>query len=117
MHWVLLFFAIIGNIFANLFAKMALKRLKLETLEWQNLTKMATEPTFYLAFVSIVTALFCYMFAIIKLPLSTAYPLMSALVFVFVTIISITLFHEHVSLVKLIGIGMILIGVIIVSKF
>jgi small multidrug resistance pump len=47
--------------------------------------------------------------------LNTAYPIFSAGSIILVTLISIILFHETISTQKIIGIGVLIIGVIIVS--
>jgi multidrug transporter EmrE-like cation transporter len=56
-----------------------------------------------------------WMAAMTKLELSHAYPFMS-LNFVFVIILSSLLFHETITPLKLIGLGLIILGIVVGSK-
>ena len=60
-------------------------------------------------------ASFFWMAAMTKFELSYAYPFMS-LAFVFVLILSYFLFHEPITIQKIIGISFIIAGIIISSK-
>jgi len=57
----------------------------------------------------------CWMAAMTKLELSYAYPFMS-LAFVLVLILSAVLFHEAVSMPKVLGMVIVLVGLIIASQ-
>ncbi|MCY9664832.1 EamA family transporter [Paenibacillus alginolyticus] len=70
----------------------------------------------------IITGCFLYVIATViwilllsRLPLSFLYPLQS-LAYVVGLIIAIFVFHEHVTLTKWIGVGVILVGVYFVAK-
>ena len=69
----------------------------------------------------IITALFAaflaslsWMAAMTKLPLSFVYPFMS-LSFVMVAILSVVIFHEVMTLPKIVGLSLIIIGLIVSS--
>ena len=49
-------------------------------------------------------------------PLSTSYPLLVALTFLLVTGGAVALFHEAASIQKIAGIGIILLGIVLVSR-
>lgn len=60
-------------------------------------------------------ALICWLAAMTKFELSYAYPFMS-LAFVFVLILSAVLFHEAVTVPKVLGILLIIAGIIVASR-
>jgi drug/metabolite transporter (DMT)-like permease len=49
-------------------------------------------------------------------PLSTSYPVLVALTFLLVTSGAVVVFHESVSIQKVAGIGIILLGIVLVSR-
>ncbi len=65
--------------------------------------------------VSTVCASLCWIGAVEKFQLSVAFPYFSGLTFVVVTIISVWLFSDVVSLYKIIGIILILAGIVLVG--
>lgn len=60
-------------------------------------------------------ALVCWLAAMTKFELSYAYPFMS-LAFVFVLVLSAILFHEPVTLAKVLGVLLIIAGIIVGSR-
>jgi drug/metabolite transporter (DMT)-like permease len=60
-------------------------------------------------------AFLCWMAAMTKFELSYAYPFMS-LSFVLVLVLSALLFHEPVTLPKVAGLGLVIVGLIIASR-
>jgi multidrug transporter EmrE-like cation transporter len=60
-------------------------------------------------------ALICWLAAMTKFELSYAYPFMS-LAFVFVLILSAILFHEPITVPKVLGVLLIMAGIIVASR-
>ena len=60
-------------------------------------------------------ALVCWLAAMTKFELSYAYPFMS-LAFVFVLVLSAILFHEPITLAKVLGVLLIIAGIIVGSR-
>ena len=60
-------------------------------------------------------ALLCWLAAMTKFELSYAYPFMS-LAFVFVLILSAILFHEALTLPKVLGVLLVMAGIIVASR-
>jgi multidrug transporter EmrE-like cation transporter len=60
-------------------------------------------------------ALLCWLAAMTKFELSYAYPFMS-LAFVLVLILSAVLFHETVTLPKVLGVMLVVVGLIVASR-
>ena len=60
-------------------------------------------------------ALVCWLAAMTKFQLSYAYPFMS-LAFVFVVILSALLFHEPLTVGKILGVVLIIVGIIVGSR-
>ncbi|EGQ9836763.1 EamA family transporter [Vibrio cholerae] len=74
-----------------------------------------SDPLIFSGLVSAFFASIFWMLAVSKLELSSAYPLTSAS-FVLVFIASAILFGEPISLQKLIGISLIVVGIIIIGR-
>ena len=72
-------------------------------------------PFIILGFVSALVASLCWMAAMTKFDLSYAYPFMS-LSFVLVLILSAFLFHEPVTVYKIVGLGLIVAGIIVGAR-
>ena len=62
-----------------------------------------------------IFAMLCWMAAMTKFELSYAYPFMS-LAFVLVLLLSALLFHETVTVTKVVGVLFIVMGIVIVSR-
>ena len=81
----------------------------------QFLLHVLLDPYIISGFVAAFIASFFWMAAMTKFDLSFAYPFMS-LAFVFVLIMSVVLFKEPLTIHKVIGILLIVLGIIITSK-
>ena len=79
------------------------------------LLKMVINPWVISSLVGAFLAFFCWMIAMTKFELSHAYPFIS-LSFVFVLVLSSLFFHEAITLPKLLGVMLIIIGIIIGSR-
>jgi drug/metabolite transporter (DMT)-like permease len=79
------------------------------------LFKLVLNPWIMTAMVGGFLALVCWLAAMTKFELSYAYPFMS-LAFVFVLILSAVLFHEAVTVPKVLGTLLIIAGIIVTSR-
>ena len=79
------------------------------------LLKLFLDPFILSGFVSAFVASLCWMAAMTKFELSYAYPFMG-LTFVVVFISSVFLFSESVTLYKILGLALIVLGIFISSR-
>ena len=79
------------------------------------LFKVLFDPIIFSGFISAFIASFFWMATLTKFELSYAYPFMSG-AFVLVFILSVLLFHETVTLQKVLGLLLIVAGIIITSR-
>jgi multidrug transporter EmrE-like cation transporter len=80
------------------------------------LLRLASQPLFVIGFIAYGTASLVWFQVIATEPLSTAYPLLVSLTFLLVTLSAAILFQEAVSFRKLLGLGIVLIGIFIISS-
>ena len=79
------------------------------------LIKLLLNPWVMSGMVAGLGALVCWLAAMTKFELSYAYPFMS-LAFVFVLILSAVLFHEAVTVPKVLGVLLIIAGIVVASR-
>ncbi|HET7628498.1 MAG TPA: EamA family transporter [Bacillales bacterium] len=79
------------------------------------LLRLLLDPLILSGFVSAFVASLFWMAAMTKFNISYAYPFMS-LSFVLVFLLSVVLFREPVTAYKLIGLGLIVLGIFVTSK-
>lgn len=79
------------------------------------LLTMFTQPFIIEGLICYGLSAVCWIFGLTRLPLSSAYP-MVAIGYVIVFILAVLLFKETVSLVKIGGLLMIVMGVIVLAK-
>lgn len=80
------------------------------------LLRLAGDPVFDIGFVLYGLAALVWFRVIDTQPLSTAYPLLVSLTFIFVSLGAVVLFGESLSWRKIVGIAILLIGVFIVGR-
>jgi multidrug transporter EmrE-like cation transporter len=78
-------------------------------------TKLLMEPFFAAGFVLLFVSALVWFRVITYEPLSTAYPLMIGLIFVMVNVGAVIVFRESMSVGKVIGLAVILLGIAIAS--
>ena len=78
--------------------------------------RLFTNPYVILAIVAYGFGVLFYMFMLSLLDLSFLYPVMVALGLVFATIVSSLIFHENISLVRLGGIAVVILGVFMLAR-
>ena len=80
------------------------------------LTKLVfTDFLIFSGLLSAFLAALFWMAAMSKFPLSFAYPFMS-LAFVLVVFLSVIFFNEELGVTKLVGVGLILVGIVVLSQ-
>lgn len=116
--WTGIMIAVLTGAFAQTMMKLGTRQLGAFGDEpfFQYLFKLMLSPLILLAIASYGLGVIFYMFMLSRLDLSFLYPVMTALGLIFATLISAKLFHEQVTLVRLSGIAVVIIGVFLVSK-
>jgi len=117
------YFYIFGTIFFTVYGQLILKwkissygELPDESIEKiLFLFKLLLNPYILSGFVSAFIASLFWMAAMTKFDVSYAYPFMS-LAFVLVFVLSVFLFKEPITLYKVIGLGLIVLGIFISSR-
>lgn len=103
---LLAIFAVISSVIANVFSKRASENL----VVWTDF--LSVDIFLCLFFYAVGTT--TYILLLRKVPISTAYPLFSC-TFVLVILVGRFFFNEHISLLKLIGIFVVLIGITLIT--
>ncbi|GAB4530974.1 MAG: hypothetical protein Kow0063_09640 [Anaerolineae bacterium] len=81
----------------------------------QGLLRLAGQPTFDIGFVLYGLAALVWFRVLSTQPLSLAYPLLVSLTFLFVTLGAVTLFQESITVRKLVGLAIILVGIFLIG--
>jgi multidrug transporter EmrE-like cation transporter len=116
--WVGIVIAVCTGAFAQTMMKLGTRQAGTfgETSFFEYLFKLLTTPLVLLAIASYGFGVIFYMFMLSRLDLSFLYPVMTALGLVLTTAVAATLLGEQVSLVRLGGIALMVVGVFLVSK-
>ncbi len=118
--WALILTSVGLNAAAQLFMKVATRPLAhlsdfgLQTLRFSILSLGASVP-FWAGMVCYATSICMWLAALSKAPVSTAYPMLS-LGYIVVAAISVMWLGEALSPAKVLGIALICVGVILVSR-
>lgn len=81
----------------------------------QNIIPMFLNPYVFFGFVCFGLSSLFWLIVLSRLPLSLVYPMVS-FAYVLVAFASIVFFKEHVSLVRWVGISVIIVGVFLISR-
>ena len=116
--WTGIMIAVITGAFAQTMMKLGTRQLGAfgDVPFSQYLFKLMLSPVILLAIASYGLGVIFYMFMLSRLDLSFLYPVMTALGLIIATLVSSTLFHEQISLTRLSGIAVVIIGVFSISK-
>jgi multidrug transporter EmrE-like cation transporter len=116
--WTGIVIAVLTGAFAQTMMKLGTRQLGAfgETPFFAYLFKLLTTPLILFAIASYGFGVIFYMFMLSRLDLSFLYPVMTALGLILTTAISFTLLREEISLVRLGGIALMVVGVFLVSK-
>lgn len=109
--WILVFAASVNTCIGSLL----LKRSRLESTD-PSLLSLLLSPWFLSALVFYGINVVLFAKALDKLPVSTAYPVFAGIGFGLIAIAGSCLFREHLNLNQLVGLGVILAGIIIMSR-
>ena len=115
----LILFSVFLNAAAQLLLKAGMERIGYFNFSWGNLIpigfKVALNP-------EIVTGLFCYVFSVIvwllvlsRVDVSFAYPMIS-IGYIITAIAGYYLFDEHLTLTRIVGILIIIVGVYLITR-
>jgi len=113
--WLGLALAIALDTIAQLCWKFAVGQVPDTIGLWQSFTSTLSEPLFQVALLLFVLQFFNWMIVLAHADLSYAQPI-TALSYVTVSGASTALFHERLSLLRLVGLAMILLGVWFISR-
>lgn len=83
---------------------------------FEYVVKLLTTPLILVAIVSYGVGVIFYMFMLSRLDLSFLYPIMTALGLIMATLISAAIFHEEISLLRLGGIAIVILGVFLIAR-
>ena len=86
-----------------------------DTPALEYLFRLIINPFFLLAIAAYGFGVIFYMFMLSRLDLSFLYPMMVALGLVFASIVSALIFQEQITLVRIGGIAVVIVGVFLVS--
>jgi len=116
----LVIFAAASTMVSNLMLREGIRRaggFKLSVSSFiSNITRLLQQPLFDVGLVFYAAAALVWFRVISIEDLSTSYPILVGLTFVLVTFGAITLFHEPCSLLKIIGLAIILFGIILTFR-
>lgn len=121
-YYLCIFFTIGLNLYAHLALKIAANNMFPSSasininndsfLTAQSFYKLCLSPWVISSFIASFIAVFCWIFAISKLPLSYAYPFL-AVSFVGILFLGHFVFLEEMSWQKIVGVTLISIGIIV----
>jgi multidrug transporter EmrE-like cation transporter len=108
------------TVVANLMMRAGVLRngsftLSLGTLKNQILS-LARQPLFVIGVGFYAVAAIIWFSVLSRENLSTSYPLLVSLTFVLVTLGAMVFFHEQISWQKVVGLGVILVGIVLVAR-
>lgn len=117
--WSLVLLSALLTVGANLLLRTGIQRANafagnLAQLPHE-LLRLAGQPLFDLGFILYAGAALVWFRVVAKEPLSTAYPLLVSITFLLVTLSAAALFHEPMTWRKLVGLGVVLAGILLIS--
>lgn len=117
-QWTGIFVAVLTGAIAQTMMKFGTDRVGEfgETPVLEYLFRLLTNPFVLLAIVSYGFGVIFYMLMLSRLDLSYLYPMMVALGLVLATLVSSLVFGEHISLLRIGGIAVVILGVFLLSQ-
>lgn len=113
---IIFVFAIVFNALANILMKVGMSRVG-DTNGWKEMVIAAIkQPALFLGVLSFGLALAAYSFVLTRLNLSVAYPIMISVGLVIVVCVSYFFLNESISILQIVGFGLIILGVWFVAK-
>lgn len=116
--WIGIILSVLSGAFAQTMMKLGTRQLGQFTdgRALQYLSRLFLSPLILLAIAAYGIGVIIYMFVLSRTDLSFIYPVMTALGLVCATLISAALFREHISLTRLAGIAVVILGVFFVAR-
>ena len=114
MTWIFLGLAVIGNTAANVLMKLGAKQMGGFSFSFSGLKLFFSTPLIWAGMVSFALTLLCYTYVLSKLNLSVAYPIITSLGFLLVTVFSTLYFHESIHWLQIVGMFVIVFGLYLV---
>ncbi len=117
-QWTGIFVAVLTGAIAQTMMKFGTDRVGEfgETPVLEYLFRLLTNPFVLLAILSYGFGVIFYMLMLSRLDLSYLYPMMVALGLVLATLVSSLVFGEHISLLRIGGIAVVILGVFLLSQ-
>lgn len=113
--WLTLTLAIAMDTVVQLCWKFAIEQVPETVGLWQSVAAILHEPLFHVALIVFCMQFFNWMIVLAHADLSYAQPV-TALSYVTVSVASVVLFHEQLSLLRMAGLAMIMVGVWAISR-
>lgn len=113
MTYVLLILALIFNLLAQSFLKQAVLQIKVDALSIQFFTKIIASPQIWGGAIFYGISFLFYIMALSRGELSRISPVSQALTTVGVVLISVILFNEPLTAMKILGLLLLIAGTII----
>ncbi len=114
MTWIFLFLAVLGNSAANILMKLGAKQMGGFSFTVDGLKTFFTTPLIWAGMISFALTLLCYTYVLSKLNLSLAYPIITSLGFLLVTIFSVVYFQESIHWVQIVGMFIVVGGLYLI---
>jgi multidrug transporter EmrE-like cation transporter len=116
--WIAILIVVLTGTFAQTMMKLSTGRLG--AFEggslFQYLVRLILSPLVWLAIASYGVGVLLYMVLLSFTDLSWMYPVLTAAGLIFATIVSAAFLREHVSLMRLAGIVVVIVGVFLISQ-
>ena len=116
-RYLIMLFVVVFNILGHVFLKAGMNRIgdTSPAALIGNFTKIFFHPMIAFGLFCYITSVGGYMVLLSKVNISVAYPIVTSLAYAGIIVISFFIFKEPFSLVKWLGLGLILIGVLMVG--
>ncbi|MEO1608781.1 MAG: SMR family transporter [Pseudomonadota bacterium] len=112
--WLLLALAIVANVIANISLKIAAVSIKDVTDPLAIALRLATQAYFWAGLVSCGVLFLAFFFALRSVPVSLAYPIVTSLATVGLTVLDAMVLATPIGLTRIIGIAFVLVGIALV---
>ncbi|TKH46154.1 hypothetical protein C1I60_03230 [Paenibacillus terrae] len=114
MLLLLLFLAMLFNIVAQITLKHGINVLNFTGISFQSLIKLSTSPYIWFGAILYGVSFVFYIFALSRGELGRISPVSQALTTLGIVAVSVLIFHEPITVFKLMGIILLIIGTIII---
>jgi len=116
MTLIFLVIALIFNIGAQILLKHSIAGIRFDTINYNSIIKLFAIPQIWAGALLYGASFLFYIMALSRGELSKISPVSQALTTVGIVLISVLLFNEPVTLMKLIGLAFLIVGTIIIFQ-